>query len=197
MRRIDHWFRLVENALATIAGISLLVMVAVMVGDAVGRYALHSGLQGTYRLVELFLFPALLFFAWPMAQRAGRNVAVDLFRSRASGTVRRILDAAVAVVVLGFVLLVVLGAYQGLLGDWGKWTVETPSLPIGPSKLLLLVGTVALAVRLVLQIIATFAGRDVALGTAHAGGKPRPSSEAEVSANVDGQCDDAQPGGEK
>lgn len=174
MKRVDHWYRWVENVLAAIAGISLLVMVAIMVADALGRYAFNTGLQGTYRYVELFLFPGLLFLAWPFAQRAGRNVAVDLFRRRASGWVLRLLDTVVALLVLGLILLVAFGAYQGMLSEWGKWTVEMPSLPIGPSRLLLVIGSAALVLRLILQAVGSVMGR------AHEVGEPNHGDEAEL-----------------
>lgn len=174
MKRVDHWYRWVENALASIAGVSLLVMVAIMVADALGRYVFNTGLQGTYRLVELFLFPALLFLAWPFAQRAGRNVAVDLFRRRASGWVLRLLDTAVALLVLGLIVLVAYGAYQGMLSEWGKWTVEMPSLPMGPSRLILFIGAGALVLRLVLQVVGS------AMGRGHEVGEPNHGDEAEL-----------------
>ena len=142
-----------EDVLRAVVGAALLLMVFAITLDAAGRYLFGSGLPGTIRVTEWFLMPAIVFLSWGAAQRNRRHVAVDLLRHRmpagAVAVLRRLAD------VLGLVLFgLVLWTTAGYAVEyWGRWSVESPSLPAGPSRAIVVVGAAFMVLRLAVQIV--------------------------------------------
>lgn len=143
----------IEKILLIAAGTALVAMVGVMVYDAIARYLFDGGFQGTYRLVEMFLFPGAVFLALAVTQREGRNVAVDYFADQFPRKVQMIVGVLTPVVSLALVGVVTYGALKNTLNKWGNWTVEQPPLPVGASESLLLIGAAFLALRLFVQLV--------------------------------------------
>ncbi|MFC5751909.1 TRAP transporter small permease [Actinomadura rugatobispora] len=142
-----------EDALRLVVGAALLLMVTAITLDAAGRYLFGSSLPGTIRITEWFLMPAVVFLSWGAAQRHRKHVAVDLLRQRlpvrAVAVLKRLADA------LGLVLFgLVLWTTAGFAVDyWGRWSVESPSLPAGPSRAIVVVGAAFMVLRLAVQVV--------------------------------------------
>ena len=143
----------VEGVLRLVVGAALLLMVIGTTVDAVGRYLFASSLPGMLRFTEWFLMPAVVFLSWGPAQRHRKHVAVDLLRHKLPGraveVLRRIAD------VLGLVLfgLVLWTTAEFAIDYWGRWTVESPSLPAGPSRAILVAGAAFMVLRLAVQVV--------------------------------------------
>lgn len=157
-----------EDVLGLVVGAALLIMVAGITVDALGRYLFASGLPGAMRITEAFLMPIVVFLSWSFAQRDRKHVAVDILHGRFRGTAARVLDRCIDL--LGLVLFgLVLWTAVGYAADhWGLWTVEFPSIPTFPSRAIVVVGAAFMVLRLGTQVIQ---GRGIQNSGAEKGGE--------------------------
>lgn len=145
--------RVIENLTLVLAGIALLMLVAVVTLDAIGRYAVGSALPGAADMTELFFMPAVVFLTWAVAQRHRKHVAVDILHRRFSKRTTAILDRVIDLLGLLLFVIVLMTAFTVARDQWGLWTVEQPSLPTGPSRAIVVLGAALMVVRLMVQIV--------------------------------------------
>lgn len=145
--------RLIENGVRAAVGGALLLMAVLTTIDAIARYALGASLPGAARITELYLMPAVVFLTWAAAQRNRRHVTVSILRQRFRGLSARISDVVVDLLGLFLFVLVLLTSLRMVTVEGALWTVEDPSLPVGPSRLIVAVGAVLMILRLAAQIV--------------------------------------------
>ena len=81
-----YWF---ENALATVAGMLLLLMMLITAVDVMMRYAFNAPLTWGFDLVLHYMLVASFFFSFYFALRLGEHVAVDYFALKFHPGIRR------------------------------------------------------------------------------------------------------------
>lgn len=141
------------NALAHVAGFTLLLMLVLTVGNIVLRLV-ASPYHGTFEIVGL-LAVVVNGLALAAAQRSKSHIAVDLFMNRVSTRAQLWVGAGVTIVAVAlFVLLAQQLVSYGLnLRDQGAVT-ESLRLPFWPVALVLAVGVVGLALALLGDLLA-------------------------------------------
>lgn len=133
------WTRVerLEGGLASVgAGLCLLAMMLMTVVSVFGRYLLGTDLiPGGYNIIERLLFPLLVFWALPLAHRAGTFPRLELIEDalppRAHAWMKALV-LAVEVVVFSLLLWYVAGfAWQGYVSG-RQMQVGTTYWPLYP-----------------------------------------------------------------
>ncbi len=128
MRRLEHGFGRLIEALALLASLALLAMVAIICGDVLTRNVavpgLPRGIAWSNEISELLLY-AITLLAAPWLLREGRHIRVDIvlrvLPRRAAYTCEWIADG------LGFVCCLVLLAY-GSAAAWKSFVGNAQSI---------------------------------------------------------------------
>ncbi|WP_298332022.1 TRAP transporter small permease [Haloactinopolyspora sp.] len=143
----------VTDALAGAAGVALLLMVALTVGNIALRQ-IATPYHGTFELVGL-LAVLVNGLALAAAQRSRTHVAVDLFMTRRPVRVQLVVGAIITTIaaVLFVLLTQQLVSYSLNLRDEGAVT-ESLRMPFWPMALALAVGVAGLALALVADLLA-------------------------------------------
>jgi TRAP-type C4-dicarboxylate transport system permease small subunit len=135
--RIWTWVGRLEGGMASVgAGLCLLAMMLMTVVSVFGRYLLGADLiPGGYNIIERLLFPLLVFWALPLAHRAGTfprlEMIQDALPARAYAGVTAFV-LAVEVVVFGLLLWYVSSfAWQGYVSG-RQMQVGTAYWPLYP-----------------------------------------------------------------
>jgi len=134
--------------------ISLALIMIMTTGNAVARYLINDPISGTYELIELYLMPMVIFLYAARLERDDGNINVDILYTRLPDAAQGFID------LVGRVLaLVIFGAISYIAGVkfWegfieGRTSVGVVEFPIYISWLIMAVGLLALAVRLVIKI---------------------------------------------
>lgn len=140
------------------ANLALLAVMFAVSADAILRYALNRPIAGTLEGVELLLvFSVFLSLAGTQAARG--HVAVDILSGRLRGRPRAALQAFTAA--LGFMLFAaVTWATGGMaLRSWrmGEYSAGLIAFPIYPSRILVALGSLLLAVQLLHELASALA----------------------------------------
>lgn len=145
----------VEKVLLGCAAASMLLMMALLSTDALGRHMFNHPIPGSFEVTRLYLMVTLVFGALSATHAAGAHVALNVFRPRLEQTLGRIYPRLIALMCLPVFLLLALAA--------GKETVlmalrdDRLSGPL-PLPMVLSYGWVALGaatlcLRLVLDVV--------------------------------------------
>jgi TRAP-type mannitol/chloroaromatic compound transport system permease small subunit len=134
-----------------------LALLAIMFGvsaDAILRYALNRPLTGTLEGVELLLvFAVFLGLARTQAERG--HIAVGILTERLEGRARAALEALTAF--LGLILFAAMSWATGAMAlrSWrmGEYSAGLIALPIYPSRILVVLGSVLLSLQLLLELV--------------------------------------------
>ena len=150
-----------ENVLATVAGILMLVMMLLTAADVVMRYGFNAPLAWAFDLVTHYMLVASFFFSFSIALRLGEHVAVDFFVRKFHPVGRRVARAlawAACGVVAG--VIAITAAHEAWLAwrqgeviagviPWPVWAqkaiIATGMAPLAARLLLLSIGAVPLA----------------------------------------------------
>jgi TRAP-type C4-dicarboxylate transport system permease small subunit len=126
----------------------MVVMVAMVFANVVGRYVFGISLNWVEE-VSRYLMVALAFFSAGLAMREGRIVALELLQTLCPLRVCRAMRIAVAAIVLGFILVLLVTGLQFALFAWQN---ETPvlNIPQGIPYLVVPAGALVFIVHFVL-----------------------------------------------
>ena len=158
-----------DNALATLAGIAIFVIMIIVTLDVVLRYVFNAPLAWSFDLISIYLMSGAFFLSLSDTLRCEHHVAVDIIFTGLPLKARRVLKMiGWALSSVLFTCITVLAA-QEAFGRWDKsdvvagaieWPTWIPAalavLGFGVMTLRLVLGTLAVAARL--------AGAPVALG---------------------------------
>ena len=121
-----------DRALGAAAALLLFGLMMLTTADVIGRYIFNWPLRGAFEITELLLL-TLIFAGLPLASRAGEHVTLDfidrLFGARGRERLRRLMDLACGVIILGLAWRVWVKANK--IAAYGD-TTEVLRLPVGP-----------------------------------------------------------------
>lgn len=124
--------------------------------DAVGRYAFNAPLKGTYEITEDYLLPALVFLALGYAYASGAHVRIELLhRHIPEGLPRRLVDATLGLIGLGYVALLAVGGWYQT-ADGLRLDARSSSIlayPLAPAYFVVAIGCTWLAVRMAYDLV--------------------------------------------
>lgn len=149
---------IVEDGLATIAGILLVVMMAITVLDIFLRSFFNAPLQGAYEITE-FMMGGVVFLGLPYLQRAKGHLAIEILTSRLAP------KAKCLVRVLGYLIALLLFsavAYESSQLAYRAWEIQdytmgAARLPLWPVKSAIAFGSIMFCIRLVVDIVSDVA----------------------------------------
>lgn len=142
----DRWLWRMDHVFIAIAGVAVLIMMAVTAADVVMRYAFHQPIRWAFELVTQYLLIGSFFFAFSYTLRTNENVAVDYFARHIPLKVYHPLMAAghlvAAVIFAGVCWLSALDTYEAWLNNdalmgaliWPTWSAKI-IVPIGAAAL--------------------------------------------------------------
>lgn len=139
------------SMLATISGVGLVAMMALLVGNIVLRWV-ASPLHGAYELVSMTAI-VVLGLGLAQAQVYKSHVAIDIVMIRFNKTIQLIVGTLVTVLSI-VVFVELIGALWGYglnLKAAGS-TTESMHIPLWPSVFVLLIGVIALTLVLVADL---------------------------------------------
>ena len=145
--------RQIENLFAVLAGVVVLVIMALGVAEVIGRSAFRAPIHGSLDMVEQLMVVAAAF-GIAYCQAHWGNVRMTLILSRATGRSRWLLEALSLVVACFVVFALAKGGWDNFLRTW-EIGGNTPNiyLPLWPGILAVFIALCLLLVRLFLQLI--------------------------------------------
>lgn len=120
------------NLVATISGLGLLALMAVMAGDVIGRYFFKHPLPGAYELVEYLM---AIFVPCCLAYSAERkcHVGVDILVERLAPKTRLMVDIVTQTITIILVCIVVrqgwIGFVEALSSTMKSSVLQIPNAP--------------------------------------------------------------------
>ncbi len=145
-----------ETALMALAGFMLMVMLATMTADAVGRYLFNKPLAGNFEFISFFAMVMLAFLALPKTYVMGGHVKLEIlepFLHKAPFRLSERLNALIALVAFG-IIAVYAGAEAIEKIEARETTIGLVQLPIYISFVSFPIGCAVLCLRLALEVIA-------------------------------------------
>jgi TRAP-type C4-dicarboxylate transport system permease small subunit len=161
MHFFEHILKLCENSLMIVGGICLFLLMALVVGDAGGRYFFNAPISGVYEISEFYLMIPIVFLGLAQTQRLKAHVRVELLLERLPVTVARVLEV---VFLLSTVIVFACITYVTARNGWNnivlnRWTTGVVAIPTGPSWLILAFGSGIFTLRLAFDALAIAVGR--------------------------------------
>lgn len=89
-----------------IAGICLMLMLALVMADVSAKYLLNTPITGTTEIVSYYFMAIAVYLALPYAERAGEHISVPLVTDLLPDRVREMLAILVALFSAGYLLVV-------------------------------------------------------------------------------------------
>lgn len=148
---------LLVRGLSVVAGILLLALILLTIGDVLSRNARDRSIVGTIDISTMLLV-AIAFLGLASAEIDGRHVSVELVESRFGARVRLVFSALRAVLLVGMGALLSWGLTDVLIsaGSRGETTNDILRLPTWPAKLVLLLSFVAFFVVAIWKELKTY-----------------------------------------
>lgn len=145
--------RQIENLFAIIAGMVVLIIMALGVIEVIGRSAFRAPIHGSLDIVEQ-LMVVVAAFGIAYCQANWGNVRMTLLVSRMSGRSRWVLEAFSLLIAGCVVAALVKGSWDNFMRTW-EIGGNTPNiyLPLWPGTLAVFVALSLLLARLLLQLI--------------------------------------------
>lgn len=155
---LDRFCGRIENVLLGTAASIMLAMMLITGIDVIARYVFHAPVSWAFDLLTNYLLIASFFLSFSYTLRIHEHVAVDYFISRWNPRVLRIGLS------LGYLLSAMLVAYIAALAShetWGAWQNKEViagaiEWPVWVARLVVPLGMVPLALRLLLLALRTF-----------------------------------------
>jgi TRAP-type transport system small permease protein len=145
--------RVVENALAYIGGVSLVLMVILGASDVISRYVFRHPILGALESSQIMM-AVMIFLGWGFTQAQKRHITVDIFMVHYPARAQEILELVMSILSLGlFSLLLWKSALIGI-SDWqlGR-LVDTLKVPVAPFKLLIPLGAFFVCLECIIHMI--------------------------------------------
>lgn len=160
-----------SRLLMLVAGLLLCAMAIHIFLDVVGRQFFNAPLGGTIEIVSKYYMVAVTFLPLAYAQWRDSHLTVDFVAEKLPATARIIVDLLVLLISLGFLLVY---AYVSLGNALDKMRIgefvitQHLDLAVWPSRWFLVIGVVAMALIIPVQIVRTLNRRTPGTGSAQA-----------------------------
>jgi TRAP-type C4-dicarboxylate transport system permease small subunit len=151
----ERALRAVEMASEKMAALLMVVIMVVVSGDVIMRYALHRPIVWAYDLISVYLMASVFFLSLSAAYTTQHQVAVDILVRRLGPRGRRIAEAATCALSLPFfALLAWVGAARAYVAWWhGDALAGLIAWPTWPALMLVPLGSGLLAARLTVRLV--------------------------------------------
>jgi len=106
MKALDRILSGCSSVAGFIAGLCLLLMLALIMLDVSFKYLLNRPITGTLEIVSYYLMPTAVYLALPFVERSGEHIAVPLVTDLLPARLREGLALVVALFSAGYLLLV-------------------------------------------------------------------------------------------
>ena len=154
------WF---ERVLYLGAAAALALMMVSISADALGRYLFTQPVRGVYELNELYLLTATVYLSIARAQRLDEHIAVHAIFLAMPRPVRRVVRVIGRL--LSAALFAAIAYKTGGMAlqqfEMGNATSGAVTLPTWIGWFFVAVGSAAMTLRLLLQVVFEVCGRDV------------------------------------
>ncbi|WP_313137730.1 TRAP transporter small permease [Paracoccus jeotgali] len=151
---------LIERVLVVGTYAALMLMMVLISVDAAVRYLFRATLPDVYHFTELYLMPAVVFFALANTQRLRGHVAVTLLDKVLPRVLRRVILTATYLAAGICFALVTWRVFGPALSDIQRWrtTAGVVPWPTGISRMIVPIGCSVLSLRLFVDAVATVLG---------------------------------------
>ena len=152
LSRLDRLLLAYERALTLLGGITILLLVALAVANALGRWLFNSPVIGyvdwVEQLMAIFAFAGIAY-----CQREGGHIRMDILLARLHGRTQWLAEFISVLFMLLITLVLIYGSWLHFLRAFtnGDSSMDI-GLPIWPAKLVIPLALTTLALRLVLQL---------------------------------------------
>ncbi len=147
--RLTAWLRIPSDALATIAGVLIVVMMIHVSADVFGRLVLGEPIHGTLEIVAGYYMVAVLFLPLAYVSRGEGHIYIELFTRKLPPRLLSGIDAGAALLTLVYVALMAWqSAAEALIQteDGEMWETADDLIMIWPSRWLIPVGCALMAI---------------------------------------------------
>ena len=157
VNRLDSISRFINTFLAKIAGISLLLIIFLVVGNAVSR-VIYEPFLGTTELAG-WLCAITIAFGLGYTQITKGYVDIDALHQHFPRSIRKIIDCSVLFISMVFYAVVAwqIGLYSLKVATNGNLS-ETLQLPFYPLIFLLVIGFLGLSLALLVDLLKQLSG---------------------------------------
>ncbi len=137
----------------------LFAMMLLTTCDVIGRYIFNAPILGTFELTE-FMLACLVFFSLAYAQSQKGHIAVDIFVSRFPETIQAVIEIFNYLVTL-FILTLI--TWMSIARGFELKTVNevsgTLQIPVYPFVFVVALGSAAMGLETLINLIAKLKGR--------------------------------------
>ncbi|GGM16632.1 hypothetical protein GCM10011534_43190 [Pseudooceanicola nanhaiensis] len=106
MKALDRILSGISTVTGVIAGICLMLMLALIMADVSAKYLFHMPITGTLEIVSYYFMPIAVYLALPYVERSGEHISVPLVTDLLPVLVRHILSILVALFSAAYLLVV-------------------------------------------------------------------------------------------
>jgi TRAP-type C4-dicarboxylate transport system permease small subunit len=142
----------IEKVLTAVSMASLLIMVCLITGDAIGRYMLNMPILAANEFTAKYLMIVAVFLGFSHGYHKGSNIRVTFLVNHFSPRVNLAIQYVVQILTLLMVIFFVVGTLALALRNIDQGMVDAPSFPVGPAYLVLPFGLSILALWLLYDI---------------------------------------------
>lgn len=151
----------IDKALNSLAAITLLIMMLLIVTDVLARAFFNSPIEGVLEITGEYLLLSIVFFSISYTYKVGGHVRVEIIFDMFSDTIKKIVKLLTDLLIIGILALL---AYTNILRgfDYHAKGVTTNSLleyPLAPAYFIIFIGIILLILRLILEVIQIAMGK--------------------------------------
>ncbi len=149
--RCDAWLSRLDTLLVSVAAAAVMAMMGITFFDVILRYVFNAPLAWAFDLITNYLLIASFFFSFSYALKVNEHVAVDFFARRISPPLyHRTVGIGYLIASLVFFGIAYLGAVDTIVAWQGnEATIGALIWPIWPAKIIVPIGMIPLALRVV------------------------------------------------
>lgn len=143
----------VERLFAYVGGSCILAVALVVTFDVILRYLFRAPTSWSLEIIG-YLMVACIFLPLSLTQAEGKQISVDLLRSRLSQRLMPLVDLIVSAITLGFFILLTVKSLDMAIFSYQHNLVSSTvtRMPLFPSQIVVTIGAFMLSTRLVFQI---------------------------------------------
>lgn len=152
-RALEKGIKTIDNILARVGMVFILLMMFLGAGDVIGRYVFNKPITGAMEISSL-LQALVVFLAWGYITSLKAHVSVDILFRHYPPRAQAIIDFIVALVMIFIFSLIAWQNINIAVTEWQKGKLlSTILLPVAPFKLFVVVGAFLLCLECVIQMV--------------------------------------------
>lgn len=155
MGAIERALSLLASALMLVGGVALVLMMAHVTVDVVGKYFFNAPVPITLEMVSNYYMVAVVFLPLGAVERAGGNIHVELVYGALPRLARRVVDLLAYGLGVAFFGLLARASLDVAIEKYrvGEFIMGSYPVVIWPSRFLVPVGAALIAAMLALKLV--------------------------------------------